>query len=63
MPKIRYLKEFDGGVWARLEIDFAIADGPLHVFTQKEVEDMKRRERQDCWNEIKRSTCSYEDYD
>ena len=62
MPKMTHLKECEGGVWARLEMDFAIADGPIHVFTQKEVQEMKRAERQACWDEIKRSTCS-EDYD
>ena len=62
MPKITYLKEIDGATWARLEMDFAVADGPLHIFTQKEVEEMKKHERQMCWEEIKRATRS-EDYD
>ena len=63
MPKITYIKEFEGGVWGRLEMDFAVADGPLHLFTQKEVEEMKRKERQACWDEIKRSTRWEEDCD
>lgn len=52
MPKITYLKEIDGGVWARLEMDFAIADGPLHIFTAKELRELKDKERQSVRDEI-----------
>jgi hypothetical protein len=62
MPKITHIKEINGEVWARLHMDFAVADGPLHIFTQKEVNEMKARERQDCWDEIKRATRTDEDY-
>jgi hypothetical protein len=52
MPKITYLKEIDGEVWARLEMDFAIADGPLHILTQKELRELKDNERKAVRNEI-----------
>lgn len=58
MPRITYIKEIDGQVWARLEMDFAVADGPLHILTQKEITEMKRAERKACWYEIERATCS-----
>lgn len=62
MPKITYLKEFEGKLWARLELDVAVADMPVHVFTDKEIKDLKKAERQACWDEIKNST-RYEDYE
>lgn len=57
MPKITHLKEFEGGLWARLELDNATSEGSVHIFTDKEVKEMRRRERQDCWDEIKRACC------
>lgn len=45
MPKITYLKEIDGALWARLELDLDTEDGPVHVFTEKEIRELKDRER------------------
>lgn len=63
MPKVTYLKEFEGALWARLELDMAPTDGPVHVFTQSEIKALKDKERQDCWDEIKQATRSYDDRD
>lgn len=63
MPKITYLKEIDGALWARLELDHATEDGPVHVLTQKEIDDMLKAERQAVWDEIKQATCADRDYD
>ena len=57
MPKITWLKEFDGALWARLELDSPPND-PVHVLTTSEIEEIKRKERQACWDEIKAATCS-----
>ena len=56
MAKITYLKEFEGGLWARLAIDNPTTD-ILHVLTDTEIAEIKRKARQDCWGEIKRATC------
>ena len=56
MPKITHLKEFEGHLWARLELDHATAEGSVHIFTDKEVRDMKTQARRDVWDEI-RAAC------
>jgi hypothetical protein len=61
MPKITYLKEIDGALWARLELDMATADGPVHVLTEKEILELKEKERKNVWEEIKRATRSFKD--
>ncbi len=58
MPKITYLKEFEGALWARLELDLASKDMPVHVLTDSEIAHIKKLERQACWEEIQRATCS-----
>jgi len=63
MPKITWLKEFEGALWARLELDMAVKDGPVHVFTETEIKELKKRERQKCWDEIHAATCTESDYD
>lgn len=52
MPKITYLKEIDGALWARLELDHATADGAVHVLTDKELRELKNKERQAVREEI-----------
>lgn len=45
MPKPCQLKEFEGGLWARLDIDW---DGGLvSLYTPIEISEMLKRERQD----------------
>lgn len=61
MPKITYLREFEGCCWARLEMDFATADGPIHVFTEKEVRALKDAERKAVWNEINSAINRFDD--
>lgn len=61
MPKITYLKEIEGALWARLELDMAIEHGPVHILTDKEIRDIKDRERQAVWDEIKNATDRYSD--
>lgn len=56
MPKITYLKEFDGQLWARLALDGPTTE-TVHILTDSEIDDIKHKARQDCWDEIKRSTC------
>lgn len=64
MPKITHLKEFEGGLWARLELDNATSEGAVHILTDKEVRDLKRKERQAVWDEIKEATAqSFNDRD
>jgi len=63
VPKITYLKEFDGALWARLELDLASKDMPVHVLTDSEIMEIKRKERQACWDEIQAATCTDRDYD
>ncbi len=63
MPKITWLKEFEGALWARLELDLDVKDMPVHVFTETEIEELERRVRQSCWDEIRAATCTDRDYD
>jgi hypothetical protein len=62
MPKITYLKEFEGKLWARLELDNPTTEN-VHVLLDSEIAEIRRKERQKCWEEIKRSTCYEGDYD
>lgn len=52
MPKVTYLKEFEGALWARLELDQAPSDGAVHVFTDAELRGLKDTERQAVRREI-----------
>lgn len=64
MPKITYLKEFEGALWARLELDLEAKDMPVHILTNDEIKDIQDKERKAVWNEIKYSTRTHgEDYD
>jgi hypothetical protein len=61
MPKITYIKEIDGEVWARLFMDFAIADGPLHIFTEKELRELRNNERKAVERELERTFNKWEE--
>jgi len=61
MPKITYLKEIDGALWARLELDMSTSDGAVHVFTDKEIRELKDRERQAVRAEIEASLDRWSD--
>jgi hypothetical protein len=61
MPKITYLKEFEGALWARLELDVAVADGPVHVYTEKEIKDLEAKIRKSVWDEIHNATDRWDD--
>jgi hypothetical protein len=61
MPRITYLKEIDGQLWARLELDMATADGPVHIFTDKEIRELRDRERQTVRDEIEASLNKWSD--
>jgi len=63
VPKITWLKEFEGALWARLELDTASKDMPVHIFTDAEIVELERRVRQSCWAEIYSATCMDRDYD
>lgn len=52
MPRITYLKEIDGALWARLELDMATSDGSAHILTTKELNEIKSAERKAVWREI-----------
>ena len=61
MPRITYLKEFEGKLWARLELDLSVENMPVHIFTDKEIEELKAKERKAVWDEIKTATMSNDD--
>lgn len=63
MPKITYLKEIEGSLWARLELNLAVDEGPVHVFTEKEIRELKSKERKDLWDEIQEAVHRYDDRD
>ncbi len=63
MAKITWLKEFEGALWARLELDLASKDMPVYIFTESEIKALRLRERQACWNEIRAATGTDGDYD
>lgn len=45
MPKPCELKEINGAIWARLDIDWD--GGPLSLYTEIEIQKIKERERQE----------------
>ena len=61
MPRITHLKTIDGALWAKLELDMATEEGPVHIFTDQEIRDLKNKERQAIWAEIKEACNRYED--
>ena len=61
MPKITHLKEFEGGLWARLELDNATSEGAVHIFTDKEIRDLKAAERKAVWDELNAVVERYDD--
>lgn len=61
MPKITYLKEFEGAVWARLELDLASKDMPVHVLTNDEIKQIRANERKAVWEELNRVVNRYDD--
>ena len=42
MPKIMELREIDGGMWARLDIDMASPDQPVSLFVDSEVQAIRK---------------------
>ncbi len=42
MPQILELKQIDGQIWARLDIDLKATPQPVSLLTQPEVDRMKR---------------------
>jgi len=52
LPRITHLKTIDGALWAKLELDHPTSDGSVHVFTDKEIRELKDRERQAVRDEI-----------
>lgn len=61
MPKITHLKEFEGGLWARLELDVAVSEGAVHILTDKEIKDLKAAERKAVWAELNAVIDRYDD--
>ena len=61
MPKITYLKEIDGALWARLELDHPTKDGAVHIFTDKEIRELKDQERQAVREEIENAIDRWKD--
>ncbi len=61
MPKITYLKEIDGALWARLELDMSTDEGVVHVFTETEIRKLKTDVRKDVWQTIKDACDSSDD--
>ncbi len=45
MPKPCQLKEIDGAMWARLDIDWD--GGPVGLYTPIEIKEIKMRERKE----------------
>ncbi len=43
MPRILELKEIDGAMWCRLEVDLLSEDQPITLWTQSEVREMTNR--------------------
>lgn len=42
MPRIAELKEMGGALWARLDIDLASDDQPVHLLVDSEVRAIRR---------------------
>lgn len=61
MPRITHLKEFEGGLWARLELDHPTSEGAVHIFTDKEIRELKDNERKRVWREIREAARGDED--
>lgn len=61
MPKITYLKEIDGALWARLELDMATSDGSAHILTDKELREIKAAERKAVRAEIEAALDKWSD--
>ena len=61
MPRITYLKEIDGALWARLELDMATEQGPVHILTDNEIREIKDLERKKVWAEIEAATNKWSD--
>lgn len=60
MPKITYLKEFEGGLWARLMLDNPTTE-TVHIFTDSEIRELKDKERKAMWAEISQVVNRWED--
>ena len=43
MPRISKLKEIDGAMWARLDMDWD--GGPISLYTELEIREIKETER------------------
>lgn len=61
MARITYLKEIDGALWARLELDVDTKDCPVHVLTEKEIREIKNGERQAVHAEIEAALNRWEE--
>lgn len=47
MPNICELKQIDGAIWARLDMNWDMEYGmdPVNLYTDAEIEEIKRKER------------------
>lgn len=63
MPRITYLKTIDGALWAKLDLDMATTEGPVHILTDREIKEIKDRERKAVWDEIQEACNRYNDYE
>ena len=60
MPRISELREIDGAVWAKLDIDWD--GGPVSFYTELEIKQIKEAERKDIIYAIQNlDRISYED--
>lgn len=50
MPRVAEIKELDGGVWARVEMN--PDEGAVSLFLPSEVEALKKEERERCARHI-----------
>lgn len=48
MPKMAELREIDGALWARVEVDLSVDPGSVSLLTGAEVEALKREQRALC---------------
>ena len=48
MPKIAELKEIDGAMWARLDIEYEPGDGSVSLLTAAELKGIIKAEREQC---------------
>lgn len=63
MPRITHLKTFDGALWAKLEMDHNVDHGAIHIFTDKEIRELRDKERKDVWREIEEVVNRYSERD